>query len=402
MRARLPAIALLATIGARGASARAATGDEGRPEVVLVVPQRAGELDERAASTVQSHLLEEPCTIALRRPAAGGDPFEEARRYARERDAAIVLWIELEGADERGAGERDAFLLYVLERDAAGLVGRRVEIMPEAPSAAVETLANVAGAVASALLAGDAVALEPAETLRAATADEAREPVANAPAPTAAPARPPAAEPSRRASKPEARAPSPAGREGPRRMGLSLGYSGNIFASGVGWQSAIAAAISWLPAPGARVSLGYDFVFPSAVETPLAAFSLRRHPVSLSGAYRFVIVRGLDVELGARVTVDPIARVTASDQGAPAREARAVYVFSGVAPTVGLGYQLAPELRLGLFVGVEAVLSRTRYSVQLPDRRMIVVDPYPVRALAGLRLDFSFLRARSSAARARE
>ena len=178
-------------------------------------------------------------------------------------------------------------------------------------------------------------------------------------------------------------------------MGITLGYTGNIFASGIGWQSAVALSLAWLPARGAFVALGYDFVFPNSVDAPPASFVLRRHPVVLTGGYRFVITRGLDIELGARLTVDPIVRVSADDQVAPVAERRAVYVFSSVAPTVGVGYQFVPEVRLGLFVGVDAVLRRTQYSVQLPDRRAIVVNPYPVRVLAGARLDFAFLRSRS-------
>ncbi len=366
--------------------------------VALVIPEHAGELDERARATVGAHLQSQRARVVIERPArVDGGVFEASLRYASEHGAAFVLWVALEEpGPDADANDGGAFLLYVLEPGAQGLLGRRVAISRDASSAALENLANVASVVTASLLEGDVVGLVPAETLTPAQEEqpEVEGPAAPAP-PEVAPE--PAPPETRQPSAPERPVPkddSEGDDDAPMRMGLSLGYTGNIFASGIGWQNAAALSLAWLPARGAFVSLGYDLVLPNSVDAPPASFVLRRHPVVLAGGYRFVITRGLDIELGARVTVDPIVRVSADDQVAPVAERRAVYVFSSVAPTVGVGYQFVPEVRLGLFVGVDAVLRRTQYSVQLPDRRAIVVNPYPIRVIAGARLDFSFLRAR--------
>ena len=121
---------------------------------------------------------------------------------------------------------------------------------------------------------------------------------------------------------------------GPYRMGLSLGYIGNIFAGGIGWQSGLSLALAWSPRPAAYIALGYDFVLPSNFRRGAAHFELRRHPVVLSGGYRFDVGRGVDIDLGLRVSIDPIVRVTDENQVAPASDPRSVYVFSGVAPIV--------------------------------------------------------------------
>ncbi|XXY54365.1 hypothetical protein WME91_24850 [Sorangium sp. So ce269] len=404
------ACALLALPAAAADAPRAAR----EPLLVLAAFPSADRTDKRAVDLVAAHVRPLGVRLQIVRPDAPRPALQrllpEARALAEAWDARGVLWID--------AGSKGELALYVVERDGNQVYGRRIPVPPGQTATALESLANIAGAVAEELREGRIAGMTRVDVAAAAPDTAALAPEA-VPAPAAPPDEPDDAPPRPRAP---AALQQGAGREPGRLPTLALlaGYSGANFSGGAPWQSAAALRASWAPVDRAVLGLGYELVPSTSVGDERFAFDLVRHPVSTSGQLRFRLPLGLDLQVGARASVDVVQRVpqsSAQSSATPAQEPlraplprrpypppwmwppRATWprmaprqlpppetrtdVLFSVAPVAELGYPLTPWLRLKTMLGVDFLLTR-------PDTSMhpgLALQPDPVRFLAGMGLE---------------
>ncbi|XXT51409.1 hypothetical protein WMF23_07510 [Sorangium sp. So ce542] len=386
------------------------------PVLVLAAFPGAGRIDERAIDLVAAHVR--PLGVRLQVVRAGAPRralhtlLPDARALADAWDARGVLWID--------AGSDDELALYAVERGGDQVYGRRIPVPPGQTTAALESLANIAGAVAEELREGRIAGL--AEVDVAATAA----PPAAPPEPVAAPA--PAAPPAA-AARAAPGPPPPAVERGARpaaprlpTLAVQVGYTGANFNGEVSWQSAAALRASWAPVDRAVLGLGYDLVPAATLGDDRSPFELVRHPVSATGQLRLRLPLGFDLQLGARASVDVVERIPQPPaqpppssppawplpawppqrgeplpppgfpppwrwprmmpRQLPPPEARTDVIVSA-APVVELGYPLTGWLRLKAMLGVDVLLSQPDAAVH----PALALQPDPVRFLAGLGLE---------------
>ncbi|WP_437607695.1 hypothetical protein WMF20_43450 [Sorangium sp. So ce834] len=423
--ARTAASAVVCTLVALPAAAEApraareAPSAARAPVLVLAAFPGAGRIDERAIDLVAAHVR--PLGVRLQVVRSGASRpalhtlLPDARALADAWDARGVLWID--------AGSADELALYAVERGGDQVYGRRIPVPPGQTTAALEALANIAGAVAEELREGRIAGLAEVD-VAAAAAPPAAPPEPAAPAPAAPPAAaagaapgppPPAVE---RRARPEApRLPT---------LAVQVGYTGANLSDEVPWQSAAALRASWAPIDQAVLGLGYDLVPPATLGDDRSPFELVRHPVSATGQLRLRLPLGFDLQLGARACVDVVERIPQpSAQPTPSSpawppppawplpawppprgqppppgflppwrwprmiprqlpppEARTDVIVSA-APVAELGYPITGWLRLKAMLGADVLLTQPDASVH----PALALQPHPVRFLAGLGLE---------------
>ncbi|WP_437811169.1 hypothetical protein [Sorangium sp. So ce1078] len=413
------ACALLALLALLALPAAAAAAEEPRaargPVLVLAAFPGAGSIDQRAIALVAARIRPLGVRLQVVRPGAPRSALQtllpDARALADAWDARGVLWID--------AGSSGELALYVVERGGDQVYGRRIQVLPGQTTTALESLANIAGAVAEELREGRVADLAEVDVAAAAAASAAPPEPADAPAPAAPPAAP--------SSAPTGPAPSPRAPALDRgaypdapplpTLAVQVGYTGANFSGEAPWQSAAALRASWAPVEQAVIGLGYELIPPATLGDERSAFELVRHPVSATGQLRLRLPLGFDLQLGARASVDVVERIPqpSAEPAAPppawplpARpppprrqpgfppwrwprmvprqlpppEPRTDVLFS-VAPVAELGYPLTGWLRLKTMLGVDFLVTRPDASAH-PD---LALRPDPVRFLAGLGLE---------------
>ncbi|WP_437527451.1 hypothetical protein WME79_42825 [Sorangium sp. So ce726] len=420
--ARTAASAVAGTLLA-AVSLPAAAGEPraaGEPVLVLAAFPGAGGIDKRAIDLVVAHIRPVGVRLQIVRPGTPRPVLQtllpDANALADTWDARGVLWID--------AGASDELALYVVERDGEQIYGRRIPVLPGQTATALESLANIAGAVAEELREGHVAGLAEVKVAAAAPAPAAPPEPAAAPEPAAPPAAPAAAaaEDAALDLQPPAGPPSPS--MGARREASPLptfavlaGYTGANFSSDTPWQSAAAFRASWAPVDYAVLGLGYELIPSTSLGDERSTFELSRHPVSTTGQVRLRLPLGLDLQLGARATVDVVERVPqeAATQQAltqpqqqqpppdhgpgppppppwrwprmfpqqlPPPDARTDLLVS-VAPVVELGVPLTGWLRLKTTLGVDVLLTEPDAAVH----PALALSADPVRFLAGVGLE---------------
>ncbi|HVK63798.1 MAG TPA: hypothetical protein VM694_04975, partial [Polyangium sp.] len=215
------------------------------------------------------------------------------------------------------------------------------------------------------------------------------------PPPEPPPAPPPAAPGVAAAAAPAQTPPEGPARPRWRSLLLAAGYTGGTFAREASWQNAIALSAWWAPAPDARVGLGYEVLFEEHVKPARSPIDvdLSRHPIVLSGGYRFRFGGRWDVDLGARGTVDIVVRDPhpAPSSETPASSAppprHTVDALVSLAPTVGLGFRIADRLRVGAWAGVDVPLNR----LPMTNQPNVDLQTAPARFLGGLDLQVDLI-----------
>ncbi|WP_437936692.1 hypothetical protein [Sorangium sp. So ce341] len=391
------------------------------PVLVLAAFPGAGRIDERAIDLVAAHVR--PLGVRLQVVRAGAPRralhtlLPDARALADAWDARGVLWID--------AGSNDELALYAVERGGDQVYGRRIPVPPGQTTAALESLANIAGAVAEELREGRIAGLAEVDVAATAAPSAAPPEPAAAPAPAAPPAASPAAAADAAPGPPPPRVERGARPEAPRlpTLAVQVGYAGANFSGEVPWQSAAALRASWAPVDRAVLGLGYDLVPAATLGDDRSPFELVRHPVSATGQLRLRLPLGFDLQLGARASVDVVERIpqppaqpTPSSPPAwplpawppqrdeprppppgfpppwrwprmmprqlPPPEARTDVIVSA-APVAELGYPITGWLRLKAMLGVDVLLSQPDAAVH----PALALQPDPVRFLAGLGLE---------------
>ncbi len=398
-------------------------------------------IDERMTTTLAAHLQAHGMRVKVQRQPVGkpAELVERGQARLTSGGGSALLWIHTIPATAQRPG---TLRLYVYERGAEGLVGREVEMPAGETSASLETMANVATAVATAVheqglarthadtqatdpdrssgLVGEELGLVPVsktgELVTSADkgekpAGEGEKPADDGAAPTdtsdveaGANDRVKAADDVRtkdvedndkRAAKRVKRDKPPRKkRTGPPQIQLSLAYVGNSFAREIPWQSGLGLGIGYLISPSAFLGIGYEVVVPSRVNSLGVETILRRHPIIVEGSYRVGVGQSgrWDIGMGARLSLDPIVRV-ARVQGMTPLTANdnSLRLFSSLAPVISVGYSPVSQVRMSLNLGLDIVLSRAQYRAYIP-APMTLIDPHPLRFVAGFRLDFGVLR----------
>ncbi|WP_437638651.1 hypothetical protein [Sorangium sp. So ce854] len=311
-----------------------------RPVLVLAASPSADRIGARAIDLVAAHIRPLGIRLQIVRPGAPRPALQkllpDARALADAWDARGVLWVD--------AGSRGELALYVVERDGDQVYGRRIPVAPGQTATALESLANIAGAVAEELREGRVAALTEVN-VAAAEPDPAAPRAPGAPtalaastatgAPTApgAPATPPppgaplaaraAAPAPPRPRPPAARPGADAGPDRLPTIAVLAGYTGANFSGEAPWQSAAAFRASWAPVDGAVVGLGYELMPATAIGDERIEVDLVRHPVTTSGHVRFRLPLGLDLQLGARASVDVVQRIPQGGAPQPVRQPQA-------------------------------------------------------------------------------
>lgn len=330
--------------------------------VVVVIPaSSADDTDERVVSAVLAHTRAHGLQIEIVRPAQLSSPsllIREGRSLAERWQAQGVLWIDLVPG---GTSQ-----IYVADPSRTPLYGRSLPAAGGGVSAQAEGVANVVSAVIMATFDGEREAGETPTGLEVVHVD-AGSPRARA-HPTASNRAQVAAWP---------------------RLRLAAGYAGNTFAAAIPWQSGLALAIGWRPAPRVLLDLDYQVMPSVAISIDVTDLALRRHPVTLIVGYARELGRLWDVRFLARAGVDVVRR-TASASGQERTDDRA-WIYASVGAAVGFGVRIAPPVRVGVSVGVEALLRRAEYVVYTPDRR-VVLAPAPARLIVAAAVEFELVR----------
>ncbi|WP_437290161.1 hypothetical protein [Sorangium sp. So ce406] len=430
------ACALLA-LPAAADEPRAARG----PVLVLAASPGADRLDTRAVDLVAAHIRPLGIRLQIVRSGASRPALQkllpDARALADAWDARGVLWVD--------AGSRGELALYVVERDGHQIYGRRIPVVPGQTATALESLANIAGAVAEELREGHVAALTEvkvaaSEAGAAAPPEPAAAPAPGAPlaaprgplaapgAPLAAPAAPPSPRP------PVARPEAPRAPVRLPAVAVLAGYTGANFSSEAPWQSAAAIRASWAPVDRAVLGLGYELMPATTIGDEQFGYELARHPVTTTGQIRLRLPLGIDLQLGARASVDIVQRVPQGGAPPPTRQPQAAPpappplpwkgdtpppyyppwppppyprwppppmtwprmapqelppletqtdVLVSVAPVAELGYPITERLRLKAMLGVDFLLTQPDGSVH----PSLALEPHPVRVVAGLGLE---------------
>ena len=335
--------------------------------LVLMIPDLPGDdLDDRLLGAIEAH-REEGSRVDIVRydptKVHKADIVASSQRRAGEFLARGVLWVDI--------GEDDRLAVYLYEVDTDRFLGRRISSSPDARAAAIETLANIAASIVAESAAGPVEGLEEVDPDSLVDKTAAADPTPSRPEP------------------PQADPPPPI--EWPR-LWLGVAYSGSSFSREILFQHGLALSAAWGPAPGAFVGVRYDLVLPTKVDEADVVFELRRHPVAVEGGYRLAFGRRRrgDFEASLRVVVDPIRRISdASASGAPVR-ADELRVFSSIAPGLGLGFSPIRQVRLGVRLGPELVVSRARYVVA-GAAGGVAVDPAPVRGFVEAGVQFGLI-----------
>ncbi|WP_437325636.1 hypothetical protein [Sorangium sp. So ce381] len=408
--------ALLAAVALPAAAAEPRAA--GEPVLVLAAFPGAGGIDKRALDLVVAHIRPVGVRLQIVRPGTPRPVLQtllpEANALADTWDARGVLWID--------AGSSDELALYVVERDGEQIYGRRIPILPGQSATALESLANIAGAVAEELREGHVAGLAEVKVAPGPPAPAAPPEPAAAPEPAASPAAPANAAPTDAAPDLQAPAGPPSPSTRARRDASPLptfavlaGYTGANFSSDAPWQSAAAVRASWAPVDYAVLGLGYELMPSTSVDGEQSTFELSRHPVITTGQVRLRLPLGLDLQLGARATVDIVERVPEEGttqqaltepppfppppghgppppppwrwprmfpQQLPPPEARTDVLVS-VAPVAELGVPLTGWLRLKTTVGVDVLLTKPDAAVH----PALALSADPVRILAGVGLE---------------
>ncbi len=401
------------------------------PVVEVAVVDDPSDIDERMATTLAAHFQTHGLAQEVKRTpvATPAELMQQGRgQMATRADQVASVWVHVKPATSEQPG---VLRLYVYLQGADGLVGREVALPRGETAASLEAMANVATAVVAAIgeqARSQATAEDVAGTTKTPATEDVGEgglvgedlgllPVSQTgelverkpetpdrPATTAEqPAnaatteqKPPAAVSSReRPTEPrEPRETSQAEVKGPPRLQLSLGYVGNTFARPIPWQSGLGLQVGFLLTPAAFIGLGYEVVVPSRVDALGVQTVLRRHPIIVEGGYRIGLGKGghWDIGLGARLSLDPILRTARAMEMAPVMaNQRSIRLFSSLGPQVSLGYSPVSPVRMSLCLGLDVLLSRAQYRAYTPAPTTLV-DPHPLRFVAGFRLDFSMLR----------
>lgn len=349
------------------ASPEVSTPLDERERVVLMVPERPGNADERVLATLDAHLHELEVAVISERNAGSLDLRELVSAsldpLARH-DARGVLWIDI------GEGEPPSLAIYVVPRDSTQIYGRVITRPAEGEAALMlETLANVAAMAATALGEGRAIRLEPEL----------------APPETSRPPDPPPPEP-----PPEGVVSLDAGHLAlVERAWLRLraGYRGSSQAAQLPWQSSVTLALGLRPHARAHLELVADIVIPSTIPSgPIDSdpIDLRLHafPFGLAGGYAWSLARGWDVELAGRVALEPTRRsITTRSEGAPLTAPRTLW-FASAEASVAFGLRVSPALRLAAGLGLVVVLVRRDIVVSGAEgNASTLFAPHPLRGL---------------------
>ncbi|MEX1368956.1 MAG: hypothetical protein AB1Z98_37870 [Nannocystaceae bacterium] len=359
------------------------------PAVVLMAPDLPDEdVDERLIATISAAAASEGAASlhVVRYDPAAFDPstlVELSQRRAAEHLAGAVLWIDLRGPS--------SYSLYLFEVAGQRVLGRRVPVGGEGDGGAAvahEALANIATSVVAESVEGPVSGLAPLDPITLQEAPAEPEPAPETePAPE--PATPPESKPTPEPTPPVAAPADELPRPTFPRLWLTLGYAGTSISNDPVLGHALTVGTAWAPAPGAFVGGRYDVALPLTVDEPQVRISLRRHPISLEGGYRFGLAPRWDLELAGRVSIDPIRRVT-DERSALAPTTDAWRVFSSGALSIGAGVTPIRELRVGLRLGVEGLMTRADYVAAQPELR-VIFSPHPVRGFVELGLGFATL-----------
>lgn len=345
------------------ASPEASAPLDERERVVLMVPERPGNADERVLATLDAHLHELEVAVISERHAGSLDLRELVSAsldpLARH-DARGVMWIDI------GEGDPPALAIYVVPRDSTQIYGRVITRPAEGEAALMlETLANVAAMAAIALGEGRAIRLEPE--------------LEPEPPPEPPPPDPPPPEP------PEGVVSLDAGHLAlVERAWLRLraGYRGSSQAAQLPWQSSVTLALGLRPHARAHLELVADIVIPSTI--PSGPIDLRLHafPFGLAGGYAWSLARGWDVELAGRVALEPTRRsITTRSEGAPLAAPRTLW-FASAEASVAFGLRVSPALRLAAGLGLVVVLVRRDIVVSSAEGNASTrFAPHPLRGL---------------------
>ncbi|MCA9700605.1 MAG: hypothetical protein KC431_23970 [Myxococcales bacterium] len=340
--------------------------------VVLMLPARADDRDERAEATILAQLEGSEIDLEIRRY----DPkaFELGQVFARSdllfegSETRGVLWIDL--------GEDPA--LYVIVRGDPQLHGRRIDADEVGEAVAIESLASISATAALALAEGRAIELAPAEA-----PDLEAEPEADPPE-----------------TKVETESPAPApsitvdGVVVPQLVAhgrVRLGYRGQSYAAGLPWLSAAEIALGWRPTPQSHLEIAYEAAAPVSVTAPSIGLELQlfRVPLALAGGHRFVLRRGWGLELAGRLGIEPTQRRTVVIGEALSAEPPRWRVMAGAGVDLRATADLRDDLRLWLGLGLVGMFVRSNYV--LVDMNQVLLGPSPVRISVGAGVEFDLI-----------
>ena len=170
------------------------------------------------------------------------------------------------------------------------------------------------------------------------------------------------------------------------RLRLGAAYIGTTFSPQKKWQQGAALRVGTWVTPSLYLDLGYHFFPEIKVVNEWVVFWVERHPIELSGGYRWELSREWALHAGLQAELDPVVRVLAPASDADRTES-SLRVMSTVGAHLRTSISVSESFRLELTVALDAVLTRANYTVYTPQQR-VLLEPYPLRF--SLRAGFNF------------
>ncbi|MEM6295326.1 MAG: hypothetical protein AAGA54_28900 [Myxococcota bacterium] len=258
--------------------------------------------------------------------------------------------------------------LYAVQRGARA-VWRRGSSVEGLDATSIETLAAITTGLGLALQDGDVRGMDRVDP---STLEPEPEPE---PEPKPEPEPEPEPEPAR-----EPEPITPADRRPPVWLGVQ--YQGNTFADALPWQHGLGLGVAWRIRPRLALGLRYALVFTRTVSVAGVVFDIRRHPISAAASVHIPVGDRLDVRGGGAWTLDPLTRVVTG--GAPVDgERRSRRWFSHLSAEAGVGVYVVPQVRLGVDVALDVLLTRAD-TVVVVGETTVRVTPARARVRAGL------------------
>lgn len=346
-----------------------------RPRVVLMVPTREGERDERVLATLDAHLHDLDIELVDERYASELDLRElvaASHDVIARHDARGVLWIDMVDMSDHAQ-----LAIYVVARDSSQIYGRTLAGDPQGSDAlALETLANVAAMAATALGEGRAIQLE-------AEVEPARPPTPAQPQPPPAPTGEVelAAGQLRIIERPWLR--------------VRAGYRGSSYAATLPWQSAFVLGLGVRPSPRSHVELVGEAVVPSTIDDGELRARIHTIPFGLGGGQRWSLRRGWSLELAGRVSLEPTRRAVWLRDASPRRTSTRLWWSATSQLELVAGVELTSSVRLTFGLALVLVLARRDLVADLDGdasgdsgNPRTLVSPAPLRALVSAGFEF--------------
>lgn len=304
--------------------------------------------------------------------------IERGKPAAAEHASAGVFWLD-------PSGESD-WLLYLMDAAGERILVRRMEAAAHTPLAAIEAVSVIVRESATALIAGQPIAMDPLAT-----------PIQPPASPTPTPATdaaddPTAPTPPEPIATDSAAPTAPSDTTSPGMFRFAAGYTGSPLSKHVPWQHGLDLHVSMFTRSGVFVGVAYTLL-PGAdaegrVNGQPFALTIQRHPARVVFGYASALSTSWRFDSEASAIVDIATRSTVSTPESTQATNSDTSAIFGLGLLARLTWSPHPHFELYVGLGVEAFFNRFKYVAERDGELRAILSPWPVVPSATLGVAF--------------